>query len=78
MTKKQLEIKLEAIVKSIDDLKNAIEFEDEDNREDYLDSIESAVISLQELEEIVDRDMEYAYYKSQLTDKDEDCNNKNR
>lgn len=78
MTLKQLSIRIETIVKSIDDLKSAIEIDDPDNQEEYLDCIESAVISLQELEEIVDRDQEYIYYKSQLIDKDEDCNNKNR
>ena len=78
MTRKELAVRIEIISKSIDELKAAIEFDNEDNQEEYLDAIESAVISLQELEEIVDRDQEYSYYKSQLTEQDEDCNNNNR
>jgi hypothetical protein len=78
MNRKQFAIKIESLTKSIDELKAAIEFDNEDNQEEYLDAIESAVISLQELEEIVDRDQEYAYYKSQLVEQDEDCNDKNR
>jgi hypothetical protein len=69
---KTLHTKIENLVASIDTLKSHVEFSDEDNKEEFLDEIESAIISLQTLEEIVERDAEYAYYKSQA--KDEDSN----
>jgi hypothetical protein len=70
---KALQTKIENIVASIDTLKSQIEFNDDNNKEEFLDEIESAIISLQTLQEIVERDSEYAYYKSQV--KDEDSNN---
>lgn len=69
---KTLQTKIENIVTSIDTLKSHVEFNDENNKEEFLDEIESAIISLQTLEEIVERDAEYAYYKSQV--KNEDSN----
>lgn len=78
MTRKQLAVRIELITKSIDELKTVFEFEDSENEEEFLNIIEDSVTNLQELEEILDRDQEYSYYKQQLIEPDEDCNHKNR
>ena len=52
-------LKVQNIIDKIDELKNLHEFYDEDNQEEFLNELESAVISLQETFDIIDRDKAY-------------------
>jgi hypothetical protein len=72
--KTDITIKIAAITKLIDELQNACVFKNEDNLEEYQCTIEDAVTSLEELQDIIDRDEEYAYYK-ELISKNENSNN---
>jgi len=51
--------KIEEIIDQIDKLKNLHDFHDDNNEEEFLNEIESAVISLQETLDIIDRDKAY-------------------
>lgn len=52
-------LKVQNIIDKIDELKSLHEFYDEDNQEEFLNELESAVISLQETLDIIDRDKAY-------------------
>lgn len=59
--------KINQIIKLVESLKSEHKFFDKDNKEDFLDEIECIVVSLEELEDIVDRDKEYKYAASVIS-----------
>lgn len=58
MKKSLLFLKIKHAIETLDGLKG-YKFFDEENEEDFLNEIESAVCSLDELEDIVERDEAY-------------------
>jgi|APGre2960657505_1045072.scaffolds.fasta_scaffold108473_1 hypothetical protein len=63
MKKSEVFLKIQEIIKDIDDLN--YKFFDDENSEDFLSEIESAVCALDELEDIIERDEAYRKLKEE-------------
>ncbi len=51
--------KMENIINLIDSLKNSHVFYDENNEEEFLNEIEAAIVSIDEMVDIIERDISY-------------------
>ena len=50
---------MENIINLIDSLKNSHVFYDENNEEEFLNEIEAAIVSIDEMVDIIERDISY-------------------
>lgn len=62
----RLSKEIEKLIIQLDDLKNHFNFNDAQNEDEACDAIESAVVALDELEEISERDIEYTRVKKMM------------
>lgn len=51
--------KLEKAIEAIDSLKGIYKFYDENNEDEFLNELEAAVLAIDEMEDIIERDISY-------------------